>query len=107
MSVTSSPRRKPSLALGLLLVFTVTLGSMPRLAVGHEDDKKDPPPAPVVLRANPVDLEIFLGFKDDHEIIAAELIVYDALYAYCLEAGRAGKQETSGVESRTLAERRT
>jgi hypothetical protein len=26
-----------------------------------------------------------LGFKDDHEINAAEWIVYDALYAYCQE----------------------
>jgi hypothetical protein len=30
-----------------------------------------------------------LGFKDDHELNAAEWIVYDALYAYCREvAGR-------------------
>ncbi len=27
-----------------------------------------------------------LGFKDDHEINAAEWIVYDALYAFCKEA---------------------
>ncbi len=27
-----------------------------------------------------------LGFKDDHEINAAEWIVYDALYAYCRES---------------------
>jgi hypothetical protein len=27
-----------------------------------------------------------LGFKDDHEVNAAEWIVYDALYAYCQEA---------------------
>jgi hypothetical protein len=26
-----------------------------------------------------------LGFKDDHEVNAAEWIVYDALYAYCKE----------------------
>ena len=32
-----------------------------------------------------------LGFKDDHEIIAAESIVYDALYAYCQEMIRQGK----------------
>lgn len=32
-----------------------------------------------------------LGFKDDHEIIAAEWIVYDALYAYCQEMVRRGK----------------
>ena len=24
-----------------------------------------------------------LGFKDDHEILASEFVVYDALYAYC------------------------
>lgn len=29
-----------------------------------------------------------LGFKDDHEIIAAQWIVYDALYAYCEERAR-------------------
>jgi len=32
-----------------------------------------------------------LGFKDDHEINAAEWIVYDALYAYCKETIRQGK----------------
>ncbi len=32
-----------------------------------------------------------LGFKDDHEINAAEWIVYDALYAYCQEMIRQGK----------------
>ena len=32
-----------------------------------------------------------LGFKDDHEINAAEWIVYDALYAYCREMVRQGK----------------
>ncbi len=32
-----------------------------------------------------------LGFKDDHEINAAEWIVYDALYAYCLEMVQRGK----------------
>jgi len=32
-----------------------------------------------------------LGFKDDHEIHAAEWIVYDALYAYCQEMVRQGK----------------
>ena len=34
-----------------------------------------------------------LGFKDDHEITAAEWIVYDALYAYCQEMIRRGKPE--------------
>ncbi len=32
-----------------------------------------------------------LGFKDDHEINAAEWIVYDALYAYCQEMVQRGK----------------
>lgn len=32
-----------------------------------------------------------LGFKDDHEINAAQWIVYDALYAYCQEMIRQGK----------------
>src|SRR5215470_10306536 len=31
-----------------------------------------------------------LGFKDDHEINAAEWIVYDALYAYCQQRIRQG-----------------
>jgi hypothetical protein len=34
-----------------------------------------------------------LGFKDDHELNRAEWIVYDALYAYCQEMVRQGKQE--------------
>jgi hypothetical protein len=34
-----------------------------------------------------------LGFRHDHEIIAAEFIVYDALYAYCQEMVRRGKPE--------------
>ncbi|TMP97244.1 MAG: chromate resistance protein, partial [Verrucomicrobia bacterium] len=29
--------------------------------------------------------------KDDHEINASEWIVYDALYAYCLEMVQQGK----------------
>ncbi len=32
-----------------------------------------------------------IGFRDDHEITAAEWIVYDALYAYCQEMVRQGK----------------
>jgi hypothetical protein len=32
-----------------------------------------------------------LGYKDDHEVNAAEWIVYDALYAYCQEMVRQGK----------------
>ena len=32
-----------------------------------------------------------LGYRDDHEQIAAEWIVYDALYAYCQEMIRQGK----------------
>jgi hypothetical protein len=31
-----------------------------------------------------------LGYKDDHEINAAEWVVYDALYAYCREQTRTG-----------------
>jgi hypothetical protein len=34
-----------------------------------------------------------LGFKNDHELNAAEWIVYDALYAYCQEMVQAGKSE--------------
>ena len=33
----------------------------------------------------------FLGLKDDHEILARELIVYDALYAYCQQKVSEGK----------------
>lgn len=32
-----------------------------------------------------------LGYQDDHQINAAEWIVYDALYAYCQEMVRQGK----------------
>lgn len=32
-----------------------------------------------------------LGFADDHEINAAEWVVYDALYAYCREMALQGK----------------
>ncbi|PWU10394.1 MAG: chromate resistance protein [Verrucomicrobia bacterium] len=32
-----------------------------------------------------------LGLKDDHQINAAEWIVYDALYAYCQEMVKKGK----------------
>src|SRR5947209_482322 len=34
-----------------------------------------------------------LGFKNDLEVIAAESIVYDALYAYCQEMVRRGKPD--------------
>jgi hypothetical protein len=34
-----------------------------------------------------------LGFKDDHAIIAAESIVYDAPYTYCQEMVRRGKSD--------------
>jgi len=34
-----------------------------------------------------------LGYKDDHELNAAEWIVYDALYAYCQQMVRSGKPE--------------
>jgi len=32
-----------------------------------------------------------LGFKDDHDLNAAEWIVYDALYAYCQEMANQGR----------------
>lgn len=32
-----------------------------------------------------------LGYKDDHEINAAEWIVYDALYAYCKQMAQQGR----------------
>ena len=34
-----------------------------------------------------------LGYKDDPELIAAEWIVYDALFAYCQEMVRRGKPD--------------
>ncbi len=34
-----------------------------------------------------------LGYRDDHEVNAAEWIIYDALYAYCQEMVRRGKPE--------------
>lgn len=34
-----------------------------------------------------------LSYKNDHEILAAEFIVYDALYAYCKEMVNQGKLE--------------
>jgi hypothetical protein len=34
-----------------------------------------------------------LGFKDDHELNAAEWIVYDALYAYCKQMVQQDKPE--------------
>lgn len=36
-----------------------------------------------------------LGFNDDHEINAAQWIVYDALYAYCREMVRTGQTRRS------------
>lgn len=33
----------------------------------------------------------YLGYKNDHEILKAEFIVYDALYAYCKEMVNQGK----------------
>src|SRR5262245_15345836 len=32
-----------------------------------------------------------LGLKDDHEVIAREAIVYDALYAFCVQRVKEGK----------------
>jgi hypothetical protein len=40
-----------------------------------------------------------LGFKDDHELNAAEWVVYDALYAYCQEMVRRGKPVGAFKES--------
>jgi hypothetical protein len=34
-----------------------------------------------------------LGYRDDLEVIAAEAVVYDALYAYCREMVRRGKPD--------------
>jgi hypothetical protein len=34
-----------------------------------------------------------LGFKNDHEILAHEFIVYDALYAYCQAMVQQGKMD--------------
>jgi hypothetical protein len=34
-----------------------------------------------------------LGYKDDHELNAAEWIIYDALYAYCQKMVEQGKPE--------------
>jgi len=34
-----------------------------------------------------------LGYKNDHEVNAAEWVVYDALYAYCREMVRQGKPD--------------
>jgi hypothetical protein len=34
-----------------------------------------------------------LDFKNDHEVITAESIIYDALYAYCQEMVRRGKAD--------------
>lgn len=34
-----------------------------------------------------------LGYADDHQINAAEWIIYDALYAYCEEMVRRGRHE--------------
>ncbi len=34
-----------------------------------------------------------LGLKDDHEVLAKEFIVYDALYAYCREEVNSGRNQ--------------
>jgi hypothetical protein len=36
-----------------------------------------------------------LGFKDDHEILAYEFIVYDALYAYCQQQVASNKGDAA------------
>jgi hypothetical protein len=40
-----------------------------------------------------------LGFENDHEINAAEWIVYDALYAYCKEMVRKGEPDGAFVKT--------
>jgi hypothetical protein len=40
-----------------------------------------------------------LGFKDDHEILEKEWIVYDALYAYCKEMVKRGKPDGAFVDA--------
>src|SRR6266581_7206153 len=40
-----------------------------------------------------------LGLKDDHEINAAQWIVYDALYAYCQEMVRSGDRKSTRLNS--------
>jgi hypothetical protein len=42
-----------------------------------------------------------LGFKDDHEVIAKQSIVYDALLAYCQEMVKRGKPEGAFVEAKS------
>ena len=44
-----------------------------------------------------------LGLKDDHEINAAEWIVYDALYAYCKEMLRRGRPDGAFERSAAVA----
>jgi len=34
----------------------------------------------------------YLGLNDDHEILERELIVYDALYAYCQQKVKGEKE---------------
>ena len=34
-----------------------------------------------------------IGLKNDHEMLAAESVMYDALYAYCQEMVRRGKPD--------------
>jgi hypothetical protein len=41
-----------------------------------------------------------LGFRDDHEINAAQWIVYDALYAYCREMVRRGRLDGMFADAR-------
>ena len=45
-----------------------------------------------------------LGFKDDHQIIDAETIVYDALYAYCKEMVRHGRPDGGPLCRRSVSE---
>lgn len=38
-----------------------------------------------------------MGFRDDHELNAAEWIVYDALYAYCRERVKQDKPDAGAI----------
>jgi hypothetical protein len=46
-----------------------------------------------------------LGYKDDHELNAAEWIVYDALYAYCQQMVSRGMPEGAFRQSATATNR--
>jgi hypothetical protein len=53
-----------------------------RIVRGADTEAKDLTPESRGLEAIAEGFRHF-GFKDDHELVAAESVVYDALYAYC------------------------